>query len=159
MLENGKWVPTFPNARYLIGRREYEFWSTHEDEEQKAMLGDSIQPVFDAGLVQLVELERILSPEIRLTPSIGHTPGHVSVIIESEGERAVITGDIAHHPCQMAHPDWSFDEPDRKAAALHTRTRLFAEWAGQPILVIGSHFPAPTAGHVVRDGAAFRFAV
>ena len=159
MLENGKWVPTFPNARYLIGRGEYEFWSTHEDEEQKAMLGDSIKPVFDAGLVQLVELDHTLSREIRLTPSIGHTPGHVSVMIESEGERAVITGDIAHHPCQMAHPDWSFDEPDRKAAALLTRTRLFAEWAGQPILVIGSHFPDPTAGHVVRDGAAFRFVV
>ena len=54
MLENGKWVPTFPNARYLIGRREYEFWSTHEDEEQKAMLGDSVKPVFDAGLASLL---------------------------------------------------------------------------------------------------------
>jgi len=69
----------------------------------------------------------------------------VSVMIESEGEGAVITGDIAYHPCQMAHPDWSFDEPDRKAAALLTRTRLFAEWAGQPILVMGTRFPDPTA--------------
>ncbi len=158
MLENGKWVPTFPSARYLIGRREYEFWSTNEDEEQKAMLSDSVKPVFDASLVQLVELDHIISPEIRLTPSIGHTPGHVSVMIESEGERAVITGDIAHHPCQMAHPDWMLADDDPKAAVL-TRTRLFAEWAGQPILVIGTHFPDPTAGHVVRDGAAFRFAV
>jgi len=159
MLDNGKWVPTFPNARYLIGRREYEFWSTHEDEEQKAMLGDSVKPVFDAGLVQLVEMDHVISPEIRLTPSIGHTPGHVSVMIESEGERAVITGDIAHHPCQMAHLDWSFDLFDRKTAELTRRSRLFVEWANQPILVIGSHFPDPTAGHIVRDGAAFRFAV
>ena len=158
MLENEKWAPTFPNARYLIGRREYEYWSTHEDEEQKAMLGDSVKPVFDAGLVQLVEMDHVISPEIRLTPSIGHTPGHVSVMIESGGERAVITGDIAHHPCQMAHLDWSFDLFDRKTAEL-TRSRLFAEWADQPILVIGSHFPAPTAGHIVRDGAAFRFEV
>jgi len=158
MLDNGKWVPTFPNARYLIGRREYAFWSTHEDEEQKAMLGDSVKPVIDAGLVQLVELDHVISPEIRLTPSTGHTPGHVSVMIESEGERAVITGDIAHHPCQMAHLDWSFDLFDPRAAGL-TRSRLFAEWADQPILVVGSHFPAPTAGHIVRDGAAFRFAV
>jgi glyoxylase-like metal-dependent hydrolase (beta-lactamase superfamily II) len=80
-------------------------------------------------------------------------------MIESEGERAVITGDIAHHPCQIAHLDWSFDEPDRRAAAELTRSRLFTEWAGQPILVIGSHFPAPTAGHIVRDGAAFKFSV
>jgi glyoxylase-like metal-dependent hydrolase (beta-lactamase superfamily II) len=79
-------------------------------------------------------------------------------MIESEGEQAVITGDMAHHPCQMAHPDWSFSDTDPKAAVL-TRSRLFAEWADQPILVIGSHFAAPTAGHVVRDGAAFRFAL
>jgi glyoxylase-like metal-dependent hydrolase (beta-lactamase superfamily II) len=158
MLENGKWAPTFPGARYLIGRREYEFWSTHDDEEQQAMLGDNVKPIFDAGLVELVEQDHVISPEIRLTPSIGHTPGHVSVMIESEGERAVITGDIAHHPCQMAHPEWPFGDDDRKVATL-TGSRLFAECADQPTLVIGSHFAAPTAGHVVRDGAAFRFAV
>jgi glyoxylase-like metal-dependent hydrolase (beta-lactamase superfamily II) len=158
MLENGKWIPTFPQARYLIGRREYDFWSTHDDEEQQTMLGDSVKPIFDAGLVQLVELDEVISPEIRLIPSIGHTPGHVSVMIESEGERAVITGDMTHHPCQIAHPDWFFGDSDRKAAVL-TRARLFGEWADQAILVIGTHFPAPTAGRIVRDGATFRFAV
>ena len=157
MLENGKWVPTFPKARYLIGQREYDYWSAHDDQEQQAMLGDSVKPIFDAGLVQLVELDHVISPEIRLTPSTGHTPGHVSVMIESEGAQAVITGDMTHHPCQLAHPDWSFDR-DPKAGTL-TRWRLFAEWADKPILVIGTHYAAPTAGHVVRDGAAFRFAV
>jgi glyoxylase-like metal-dependent hydrolase (beta-lactamase superfamily II) len=122
------------------------------------MLGDSVTPILDAGLAQLVELDYVISPEIRLTPSIGHTPGHVSVMIESEGERAVITGDMAHHPSQLAHLDWGFGDHDPKAAVL-TRSRLFAAWADQPILVIGTHFPAPTAGHVVRDGAVFRFAV
>ncbi|HLY80944.1 MAG TPA: MBL fold metallo-hydrolase [Caulobacteraceae bacterium] len=158
LLEDGQWVPTFPRARYLIGRREYEFWRGHDDAEQQAMLGDSVRPIFEAGLAQLVELDHVVSPEIRLTPSVGHTPGHVSVLIESEGERAVITGDMTHHPCQLAHPDWSLGDDDAAAAAL-TRSRLFAEWADQPILVIGTHFPAPTAGHVIRDGAAFRFAV
>jgi glyoxylase-like metal-dependent hydrolase (beta-lactamase superfamily II) len=158
MLENGKWAPTFPKARYLIGRREYDFWSAYDDEEQQTMIGDSVKPIFDAGLVQLVELDHVISPEIRLTPSIGHTPGHVSVMIESEGERAVITGDMTHHPCQMAHPEWAFADTDPAAAVL-TRSRLFAAWADQTILVIGTHFPAPTAGHVIRDGAAFRFAV
>jgi glyoxylase-like metal-dependent hydrolase (beta-lactamase superfamily II) len=158
MLENGKWVPTFPKARYLIGRREYDFWSAYDDEEQQAMLSDSVKPIFDAGLVQLVELDHVISPEIRLMPSTGHTPGHVSVMIESEGERAVITGDMTHHPCQMAHPDWVLGDNDPKAAAL-TRSRLFAEWADQTILVIGTHFATPTAGHIVREGAAFRFAV
>ncbi|HTD59639.1 MAG TPA: MBL fold metallo-hydrolase [Gemmatimonadaceae bacterium] len=158
MHENGRWAPTFPKARYLIGRREFEFWSTYDDAEQQTMLGDSVKPIFDAGLAQLVELDHVISPEIRLTPSIGHTPGHVSVMIESEGERAVITGDMLHHPSQLAHLDWSFADDDPRAAVL-TRSRLFAEWADQPILVIGTHFAAPTAGHVVRDGAAFRFVV
>jgi glyoxylase-like metal-dependent hydrolase (beta-lactamase superfamily II) len=158
MLENGAWVPTFPKARYLIGRPEYDFWIAYDDAEQQAMLGDSIKPIVDAGLVQLVELDHVISPEIRLTPSTGHTPGHVSVTIDSEGERAVITGDMLHHPCQLAHPDWVLGDNDAKAAAL-TRWRLFGEWADQSVLVIGTHFPAPTAGRVVRDGAAFRFAV
>jgi glyoxylase-like metal-dependent hydrolase (beta-lactamase superfamily II) len=158
MLEDGAWTPTFPNARYLLGRREYEFWQACDDEEQQAMLCDSIKPVLDAGLVELVELDHVISPELRLTPSVGHTPGHVSVMIESEGERAVITGDMTHHPCQMAHPDWVLGDDDKETARL-TRRRLFAEWADQPTLVIGTHYPAPTAGRVVRDGAAFRFAV
>jgi glyoxylase-like metal-dependent hydrolase (beta-lactamase superfamily II) len=159
MLENGKWTPTFPKARYLLGRREYEFWSAHDDEEQQAILSDSVKPIFDAGLAELVELDHVISPEIRLTPSTGHTPGHVSVMIESQGERAVITGDMTHHPCQLAHPDWTprFDTDLKESVS--TRWRLFAEWADQPTLVIGTHFAAPTAGRVVRDGAAFRFAV
>jgi glyoxylase-like metal-dependent hydrolase (beta-lactamase superfamily II) len=157
MLENDTWVPTFPNARYFITRREHEYWSGHEDAEQQAMLGDSIKPIVDAGLVQYVELDHVISPEIKLTPSTGHTPGHVSVMIESEGERAVITGDALHHPSQFAHPDWSFDS-DKNAATL-TRMRLFAEWANQPLLIIGTHFPEPTAGHVVREGTAFKFVV
>jgi glyoxylase-like metal-dependent hydrolase (beta-lactamase superfamily II) len=158
MLENGRWVPTFPKARYLIGRQEYDFWKDVDEAEQRAAMSDSIKPIFDAGLVQLVEQDDVISPEVRLTPSTGHTPGHVSVMIESEGARAVITGDMTHHPCQMAHPDWTLADIDPKAAVL-TRSRLFAEWADQPTLVIGTHFAAPTAGHIVRDGAAFRFAV
>ncbi len=158
LLENDTWVPTFPKARYLIGRREYDHWRTCDDAEQQAMLGDSVQPILDAGLAQFVEMGHVISPEIRLIPSIGHTPGHVSVMIESDGARAVITGDMAHHPCQMAHPDWAFGGAEPKAA-VRTRRRLFAEWADQPILVIGTHFAAPTAGYVVSDGAAYRFAV
>jgi glyoxylase-like metal-dependent hydrolase (beta-lactamase superfamily II) len=159
MLQDGKWVPTFPNARYFIGRIEYEHWIADGAGEQQAILDDSVTPIFDAGLAEFVELDHRISPQIRLIASTGHTPGHVSVIIESEGQSAVITGDMSHHPCQLAHPDWSptFDS-DPKAAAV-TRARLFAEWADAPILVIGTHWAAPTAGHVRRDGAAFRFEV
>ena len=158
MLEDGRWIPTFPKARYLIGRTELAHWRSEGDAAQQVILGDSVQPIFDAGLAELVEADHRLSPEVWLEPTPGHTPGHVSVIIESEGQRAVSTGDMTHHPCQLAHPDWSLGDNDPKAAAL-ARSRLFAEWADQTILVIGIHFAAPTAGHVVRDGAAFRFAV
>ena len=108
--------------------------------------------------MELVEMDHVISPEIRLMPSPGHTPGHVSVMIHSEGQKAVITGDMAHHPCQLAHPDWSLGDNDPAAAAL-TRAQLFNDWANQAALVIGTHFPAPTAGHVLHDGAAFRFEV
>jgi glyoxylase-like metal-dependent hydrolase (beta-lactamase superfamily II) len=157
MLQDGAWVPTFPKARYLIGKNEFAHWSAEGDEEQQVILSDSVQPVLDAGLAEFVEMDCRISPELRLTPSTGHTPGHVSVLIESEGETPVITGDMTHHPCQLAHPEWSppFDS-DPKAAAT-TRARMFAEWADKPILVIGTHYAAPTAGHVRRDGDSFRF--
>jgi hypothetical protein len=150
-------VPTFPKARYLIGRQEHAHWSAEGDADQQTILADSIQPVFDAGLVDLVEMDHRISPELRLVPTPGHTPGHVSVAIESEGQRALITGDMVHHPCQLAHPDWSppFDSDPLASAVM--RLGVFSELADQPVLVIGTHFAAPTAGHVKRDGAAFRF--
>jgi glyoxylase-like metal-dependent hydrolase (beta-lactamase superfamily II) len=159
MLEDGEWVPTFLNARYLIGKRELEHWNGEDDAEPQAILGDSIRPIIDAGLAELVELDHVISPEIRLTPTTGHTPGHVSVLIESEGERAMITGDIMHHPVQMAHPDWAPSFDSDKDAAIATRKRVLGEVADQPILVIGTHFAGPTAGRVRRDGDAFRFEV
>jgi glyoxylase-like metal-dependent hydrolase (beta-lactamase superfamily II) len=112
--------------------------------------------VFDAGLADLVEMDHRLSDEVRLTPTPGHTPGHVSVAIDSRGERAIISGDAIHHPCQMAHPHWSppFDsDPD---ASVVTRRALLEAVADQPILFIGTHFAAPTAGHVKRDGEGYR---
>jgi glyoxylase-like metal-dependent hydrolase (beta-lactamase superfamily II) len=159
MLVDGKWIPTFPRARYLIGKREFEHWSNEGDDEQQAIMGDSVRPIFDAGLVDLVEADHRVSPEVRLRPTPGHTPGHVSVMIESEGQSAVITGDIAHHPSQMAHPDWTTTLDSDAQAATATRAKLFAEWADQPILIIGTHYAAPTAGRVKRDGAVYRFEV
>ena len=157
ILEDGKWVPTFPNARYLIGQSEYDYWSREGDAEQQTILGDSIQPVFDAGLVDLVAMDHRLSPEITLVPTPGHTPGHVSVSIVSEGERALITGDALHHPCQIAHPEWSPPFDTDRAASETTRRALLGDAADEPVLVIGTHFAAPTAGRVVSDGGSYRF--
>ena len=157
MRQGDRWVPTFPKARYLIGRREYDHWSAEGDDEQQVILSDSIRPVFEAGLVDLVEMDHVISPEVRLVPTPGHTPGHVSVRIESGGETALITGDMVHHPCQMAHPEWSPPFDSDPVASAVMRREVFERVAEQPVLVIGTHFAAPTAGHVRRDGDAYRF--
>ncbi len=159
MLVDGKWIPTFPNARYLIGKQEYEHWIAEKDGETPAIMADSVTPIFNAGLADLVPMDHKLTNEIRLTPTTGHTPGHVSVVIESKGATAIITGDMMHHPCQIAHPDWSPDFDSDKQAARVTRAKFLGDVADKPVLVIGTHFAAPTAGHVTRDGAAFRFNV
>lgn len=159
MLDGDAWVPTFPKARYLFGRIEFDHWNAFEEENQRQIMADSIQPILDAGLAELVELDHCISDEVRLIPTTGHTPGHVSIGIESEGQRAVITGDMTHHPCQLAHPDWSPLFDSDPVAAAETRARLFGEWADAQLLVIGTHYAGPTAGRIRRAGDAFRFEV
>jgi glyoxylase-like metal-dependent hydrolase (beta-lactamase superfamily II) len=158
-LVDGRWVPTFPNARYLFSARETAHWRDQmDDASQRAVFADSVQPVFDAGLADLVDDDHRVCPEVRLVPTPGHSPGHVSVAIESRGERALITGDFVHHPAQLALPHcgstFDFDE----AMARATRASMFESLSDAPVLVIGTHFVAPTAGRIVRDGAVWRLA-
>jgi len=103
-LEDGARVPTVPNARYVLGKTEFAHWSAGGDEEQQEILWDSVQPILDAGLAEFVEMDHRISPHLRLAPRTGHTPGHVSVMIESEGESAVITGDMSHYPARWPIP-------------------------------------------------------
>jgi glyoxylase-like metal-dependent hydrolase (beta-lactamase superfamily II) len=160
MLVDGKWLPTFPRARYLMGRVEFDHWrSQHERDDMAAIFADSVKPVHDAGLVDLVETDHWVSDEISLVPTIGHTPGHVSVLIRSQGEQALITGDFMHHPRQIARPHWSSAADSDPEQARETRERMLEELAERPVLVIGTHFAGATAGHVVRDGDTYRLAV
>ncbi len=157
MLVDGRWVPTFPNARYLMGRSEFEYWRDQRDmADQVTVFADSVQPVFDAGLVDLVTTDHRVCDEISLVPTLGHTPGHVSVRISSNGEEALITGDFLHHPCQMAHMDWTSSADFDKNQSTRTRQEVFSRLAGTPTLLIGTHFAGATAGRVVRDGDAYR---
>jgi len=123
------------------------------------VFADSVRPIFERGLAELVEWDHRICPEIGLMPSTGHTPGHASVEISSRGSRAMITGDFAHHPCQLAHPEWSSTADYDPAAAEATRHRILSALAGEPVLMIGTHFAGPTAGHVVRDGNAYKLLV
>jgi len=159
MKVGGRWVPTFPNARYLVVRREWEHWSKEDDRTMGDLLGDSVRPVFEAGLVELVEPGHVVTDEVSLEPTPGHTPGHVSVRIRSGGAEGVITGDLMHHPVQCAHPDWGSNADSDGPAAAATRRAFLAAQAGRPVLVIGTHFAGPSAGRIVRDGAAYRFEV
>jgi len=160
MLVGDAWKPTFPDARYVFGRKEFEHWATQrEAEHMLTVFDDSVKPIVDAGLHELVESDHQLCPEVRFVPSHGHSPGHCSVMIESEGEKALITGDFAHHPCQLARPEWCSSADFDPAAGEATRRRMLGELAGEPVLVIGTHFAGATAGHVVRDGTAFRLVV
>jgi glyoxylase-like metal-dependent hydrolase (beta-lactamase superfamily II) len=159
MLTGGDWVPTFPNARYLLGRIEYAHWTwQREREDMAAVLADSVTPVWDAGLVDLVETDHRICEEVSLVPTLGHTPGHVSVRIASDGEEALITGDFMHHPCQIARPEWSSTADSDPVEARLTRERMLTRLADTPILVIGTHFAGRSAGHIVRDGDAYRLA-
>ena len=157
-LVDGEWVPTFPNARYVLCRDEWAHWSEADGEGYAATLDDAVRPVIDAGLADLVAPDHQVTDEIRLELTPGHTPGHVAVHIESGGEHALITGDLAHHPVQFAEPDW-FAAPDTdREQSTATRRRLLDEYADTDVLVIGTHFGPPCAGHLVRDGNGFRFA-
>jgi glyoxylase-like metal-dependent hydrolase (beta-lactamase superfamily II) len=160
MLRDGQWIPTFPNARYLFGRVEFAHWTGESGRADMApIVADSVRPVADAGLVDLVETDHRVCDEVSLVPTIGHTPGHVSVRIASQGEEALITGDFMHHPCQIARPEWSSTADSDPDQARRTRKRMLAELSQRPVLVIGTHFAGPTAGRIVRDGDAFRLAV
>ncbi|MDP9090248.1 MAG: MBL fold metallo-hydrolase [Pseudomonadota bacterium] len=162
MLCDGRWLPTFPNATYLFGRTEFQHWQAaaagkiggafHPD----VFMADSIQPIIDAGLSRLVETNHAICDSVRLVPTPGHTPGHVSVLIRSNGAEALITGDTIHHPVQVAHPDWGVAADGDRTAARATRRALLEASADTERLLIGTHWAGRAAGRVIRVGDGFR---
>ena len=155
MLVDGKWMPTFPDARYLIGRREWAHWRAADDGHARQIMADSVRPVFDAGLAIEVDENHRVCDEVCLEPTPGHTVGHVSVRIRSRGKQALISGDFVHHPCQMERLDWCSTVDHDREQAKATRARMFAACADDDTLFIGTHFATPTAGRVRRRGAAY----
>ncbi|MCY3811742.1 MAG: MBL fold metallo-hydrolase [Gammaproteobacteria bacterium] len=151
MLVDGEWVPTFPNARYLVGETEWRYWDDRDTSTQ--VLADSVRPVIDAGLVDFVPVDHRVCDEVWLESTPGHTPGHVSVRISSAGADALITGDCIHHPCQMTRTDWCSSADTDQAQGLETRESLLERMVDTDVLVIGTHFATPTAGHVKRRDA------
>ncbi len=150
-LVNGNWVPTFPNARYLYAKSEWDHWASGDGDKYGEAYEDSVKPIFDLGLADLVESTEQICEEVSLVPTPGHTPGHVSVRIQSAGCEAFITGDTLHHPCQMARLDWSASADADPDKATETRVEMLNSLADTDTLVFGTHFATPSAGHVVRE--------
>lgn len=155
MKVNGAFVATFPRARYLFGRREYDHWQMLKRTggyHDFSHLADSVDPITQAGLADFIEPTAEITEEVRLVPTPGHTPGHVSVMIKSKGEEAIITGDMMHHPIQLAESDCVGNFDMDKEQGVRTRKEMFKRLEDKNVLVIGSHFCDPSSGYVVRDG-------
>ncbi len=148
-LVDGQWIPTFPNAEYLVAQNEWNYWTSHSKSESfDEIYQDSVKPIEPLLRRIDVDQETEIRPGIQLKPTPGHTPGHVSVDLRSNGQRALITGDCIHHPCQMSRVDWCSSADTDAAMGLETRSDLLAELADSGTLVIGTHFATPTAGYV-----------
>ncbi|WP_328374774.1 MBL fold metallo-hydrolase [Streptomyces sp. NBC_00440] len=158
--DGASWVPTFPHARYVSARAEWDYWAGADMEEaRRQMFRDSVDPVEEAGLLDLVHVPyegAVIAPGVRLLPTPGHTPGQVAVELRSQGEAALITGDCIHHPVQMLDPNLGSCVDIDPELAVRTRQRILGSLAGTRTLLLGSHFPPPTAGHVVAQGDSYR---
>lgn len=138
----------FPRARYLVSRTEWAHWSATAD----AAVERCVRPLEAAGQLELVADDHAVVPGVKLLPTPGHTPGHVSVLVFEAGSGGVITGDAVHHPAEFEALDMSprFDlDPARSMAS---RKELAERVEAEGLVVMGGHFPSPTAGNIVRVG-------
>jgi glyoxylase-like metal-dependent hydrolase (beta-lactamase superfamily II) len=159
-LKDGRWVPTFPNARYVMSRREVEdARARREDPEadEPYALEESVLPVIEARQAELVAEDHALNDEVWLEPLPGHTAGHFGVRLASGGARAIMIGDLMHSPVQCAEPDWIASSDLDPVLARATRRRFLETHAETDCLVLTAHFPSPSVGHIRRAGNAFRF--
>lgn len=157
MREGDTHVPTFPNARYVVTEPALDVWKAHDPEETAAHgKREALDPVLAAGLVDTVPVDHALTREVRLLATPGHTTGHVSLLIESKGERALVTGDLSHHPVQWAERGWGQITDVDVVTSTATRERILEEFGDSDVTVIGTHYAGPISGRLSkRDGGRF----
>lgn len=157
-LENGRWVPTFPNARYLFSERELAFWAEREGKDPKTCpwITDSVLPIVAARRSDTVTSAHVVNDHVRCLPTPGHTIDHFSVHVGRVGAAdALVTGDMVHSPLQARYPELGmFADYDGKQGG-ETRRKIFEQFADTPTLLCAAHFPSPSVGHVVRRGTAY----
>ena len=167
-LKDGEWVPTFPNAKYLMTRLDYERYSTiASDEGQEAAVGywsfqDSVLPVMKAGQAELIETDHVIERELGrglwLEGAPGHTPGSVLIHAENKQGHAIFCGDAIHHPIQAVEPSLHVAGEFDTALAMRTRTRVLESCADTSTLLLPAHFPTPSAARVVSSARGPQFA-
>ena len=153
--DGGQHRPTFPRARYVAHRADWETF--HRLEVQRAMEGvapgfvqETLTPLEALGVLDLADGERSLTEEVTALHTPGHTPGSMSLLITSGGERAIIVGDAVAHPAQVEHPDWGFAFDFDGEVALRTRNQLLERIEAEGLTMTACHFPEPGFGRVVR---------
>jgi glyoxylase-like metal-dependent hydrolase (beta-lactamase superfamily II) len=156
-LVNGRWVPTFPNARYLFTRKELEAWEQGHPKFPRFPLEDSVLPVIAAGQAEMVTSDYALDDEVWLEPTPGHTPDHFAICLASGGQRAVMCGDIMHSPVQCLYPEWTAWPDWDPELAKRTRRSFMERYGDTDTLVCTAHFPLPSTGRIVAERGAFRF--
>ena len=163
-LENGSWVPTFPNAKYIFHKDEFRYWEEHgKDWVGSGSLDggfeDSVLPVMRAGQVALVDNDFAIDDQVTLEPTPGHSPGHVCIDVRSSAGHVVLSGDVVHHPIQIAYPEWNSRfcvDPDQSRAS---RKKFVDRHADRDTLILPAHFASPAAGRIVANGERCKFQV
>jgi glyoxylase-like metal-dependent hydrolase (beta-lactamase superfamily II) len=142
-LEGGRWVPTFPNARYLFGKDEFDYWTEQHAKTPVPPFGDSVLPVVEAKRAEIVRNDYAIGDHVRILPTPGHTPGHVAFTFGRGKDDAVFSGDLMHSPLQTRYPELSakFDVDQAQAAA--TRRNFLERYCDTDTLCCTAHFPSP----------------
>jgi glyoxylase-like metal-dependent hydrolase (beta-lactamase superfamily II) len=151
-LQGGRWVPTFPKATYLFNKGEWEHLQAAQDAVDQAVVRQNIWPIIEAGRVGWIDNAWGIDDEVTLIPTPGHTLGHYSVQLRSNGQTAMITGDMMVHPVQIAEPQWSQRADADKALAIATRTRFIDQHCDTDTLILGTHFNTPTGVYIASAG-------
>lgn len=160
-LVDGRWVPTFPNAKYVFARQEYAFWEERERTGEQGpvpnVFTDSVLPVMEAGQAELVDMDYQFENGLWFEPAPGHTAGNVVINLQSQGANAVLSGDVMHHPLQLARPEWSSRACEDRVQSAKTRRALIERYADTDTLIAPAHFASPSMGHIVSRGDAFAY--
>jgi glyoxylase-like metal-dependent hydrolase (beta-lactamase superfamily II) len=160
-LRDGKWVPTFPNARYVFSKLDFDYFHKLDSDpaNKPAEFGsfrECVMPVVEAGRADLVTGPHRLNEFIEILPAGGHSPGHFYFRLNVGGSRGMITGDVFHHLLQVFHPDWNFPKNSDAQEARVSRRRVFDEAAASGAMVFPGHVGAPFAGHIEKAGSSYR---